>query len=170
MSLNPTSWNAAQLASAGRNWLSTAAGIVGSLVAVALTLHAISPEQAADITRYFNQIVSGVVQTVEGLTGLAMLLLSLYTSFKAAHSASPDQQVKALTSLPNAQVAAALETTTNGSRVKLISGVADMKGIRGILGPANLAAATQSPKVVSTVAEIQALPPAQVIPMPPKDT
>lgn len=167
---NPkATWNATQWQSAGRNWLSTAAGVVGSLVAMALTLHAITPEQASDLTKYFNELVSGITLVVEAVIGLAtVVLIPIYTSFKAAHSASPNQQAKSLTSLPNDQVAAALESTTNGSRVKLISGVADMTGVRGIIGPENLAAATESPKVVSTVAEMAALPLAQVIPMPNK--
>lgn len=104
--LNPLNWNWNQYKAAGRHVASYAAGGI----TVAVGLHFITPQQAVDANGNLTQITTGLTQLIAGITGLVTLLAPIYTSFKAAHSASPVQEAAALSqAMPGTQIVTAPE-------------------------------------------------------------
>lgn len=146
---NPANWNWAQLKAAGRHGLTYVAGAVSAAVA----LHILSPSQGSDITGSLNLLAHGIGEIATAVTGLAAVVVPLYTSWRAAKSASPSEQVKSVVSNLSApqitQAANAVADPT--SRTKLIEAVADMAEVEKIVpvDPA-LAMATASPKVTTS--------------------
>ncbi len=144
--LNPMQWTWPQLQAAGKHVASYAAGGVSVFVA----LHFISPPQGLEATESINSIVDGVTQIAKGVAGLAAILVPVYTSWRAAHNASPAQQVEhvvaQLNASPGTQAANALADPT--SRQKIIEAVAEMPEVKKVVpvDPA-LASAIPSPKV-----------------------
>lgn len=90
--LNPLNWNWNQYKAAGRHVASYAAGGVS----VAVALHLLSPAQGSDIAENIGTITDGLMKVATGIGGLIAVLAPIYTAFKAAHSASPVQEAKAL--------------------------------------------------------------------------
>jgi len=153
---NPANWNVAEQQAAGRHVLSYIAG--GVTVAAAWGL--ISTHDASGITDNVTMIWEGIEQVLKGVAGLCAILVPIYTSLRAAHTASPSEQVKAVVKNLSApeitQAANAVADPT--SRAKLINAVADMPEVRAIVVPQVVATRTESPKVVNTPAEASALP------------
>lgn len=147
--LNPLQWNWTQFKAAGRHVLSYAAGGVS----VAVTLHFLSPTQGADISANIDLVTEGLTKIIAGLSGLAAVIAPIYTTFKAAHSASPSSQVNEVVhNLSAPQITQAANAVADpGSRQKLIEAVAEMPEVQKVVpvDPA-VAAAIPSPKVVAS--------------------
>lgn len=145
---NPVNWNWAQLKAAGRHGLTYVAGGVSAAVA----LHLLSPTQGSEITSSLNLLAHGVGEIATAVGGIAAVVVPLYTSWRAAKSASPSEQVKSVVSnLSAPQLTQAANAVADPeSRAKLIEAVAEMPEVKKIVptDPA-LAAATPSPKVVA---------------------
>jgi len=82
------SWNWNQYKAAGRHVASYIAGGV----TIAVGLHFLSPAQGTDIANNIGSITDGVTKVATGLAGLIAVLAPIYTTLKAAHSASPVQE------------------------------------------------------------------------------
>lgn len=156
MNINPLTWNWNEQKAAGRHVLSYAAGGVTMLVAV----HIISPTDASGITDNLNTIWDGIEKIGTGITGLAAIIVPIYTALTAKKSAEPAEQVKAVVANLSAPAItqAADAIADPASRNKLISAVAEMGEVRGIVAPESVAKNTDSNKVVSTPAEVAGLP------------
>ena len=144
--LNPMTWTMPQLQAAGKHVASYAAGGVSVFVA----LHFISPPQGLEATESINSIVDGLTQVGKGIAGLAAVVVPIYTSWRAAHNASPAQQVEhvvqQLNASPGTQAANAIADPT--SRAKLIEAVAEMPEVKKVVPvDPTLAAAIPSQKV-----------------------
>lgn len=109
-------WNMAK--AAGKHVASYVAGGVS----VAVAWHFLSPAQGTDITTNINNITSGLEQAAKGFAGLMSAATLAYTSWKAAHNASPVAK------------AASLEAEVPGTKI--------------ITAP-EIAAAIPSPNVIS---------------------
>jgi hypothetical protein len=146
--LNPLNWNWAQAKAAGRNIASYSAGGVTVLVA----MHFITPGQGTDITGSIQQITDGLTKVATGIAGLSAIILPVYTAWRAAHSASPAEQVKSVvTQLSAPQITQAANAVADPqSRQNLIEAVADMPEVKKIVpvDPA-VAQAIPSPKVTT---------------------
>lgn len=112
-----------QYKAAGRHALSYAAGAVTGLAAMGL----ISQSDSTDLMAGLNQIADGLETIAKGIGVLAGVLVPLYTTYKAAHSASPQEQLKTVAAMPE---------------------------VKGIVATPALAAETPSDKVVATPADI----------------
>lgn len=148
-------WTWTQYKAAGRH----AASYVAGGVTVAVAFHFISPQQGTDITSNLNTIYDGLMQVSKGVAGLAAVLLPIYTAWRAAHSASPSEQIKSvaenLSAPPATQAANAVADPA--SRDTIIKAVANMPEVRGVVAPER-AAEIPSPKVVATPDAVKALP------------
>lgn len=116
-------WN--QYKAAGRHALSYAAGAVTAAAAIGL----ISQGDSTSLLSGLNQIVSGLEGIAKGVGVMAGVLVPIYTALKAAHSASPQEQIKTVAAMPE---------------------------VKGIVVTAAVAEATPSEKVVATVADLPA--------------
>lgn len=147
--LNPVQWNWTQFKAAGRHVASFSAGAV----VVAATWGLVSSAQANDINNALTLIFSGLDNLGKGVAALAAVLIPIYTTLRAAHSASPASQVKEVVqNLSAPQITqAANEVADPGSRNKLIEAVAEMPEVKKIVpvDPA-IAKAIPSPKVTPT--------------------
>lgn len=158
MDLNVLNWNWNEKAAAGRHVLSYVAGGIS----FAVGWHFLSPTDATGITENLNTIWDGIVKVGTGVAGLAATLTPIYTALMAKKSAEPASQIKnvvANLSAPQATQAVNAIVDPEG-RNKLISAVAEMKEVRGIVMPESVARSIDSTKVVGSPAEIQLLPPA----------
>jgi hypothetical protein len=149
-------WNNAQLAVIGQHVASFAAGGV----AIAVALHFVSEAQGGMITESLNSIWDGVIQISKGVAGLAAVATSVYTTLKATNSASPASQIRSVvTNLSASDVTQAANSVADpAGRNKLISAVASMPEVRGIVAPEVVVLNTESPKVVNTPQAIERLP------------
>lgn len=86
--LNPLSWNWNQAKAGGKHVISA----IGGAVAMAVTFHLISADQASSITADIGLISDGVVKVCTGVAGLLGVLAPIYSAFRAAHNASPTMQ------------------------------------------------------------------------------
>lgn len=156
MNINPLSWNWNEKKAAGRHVLSYAAGGVTALVA----LHILTPQDASGITDNLTSIWDGIEKIITGLTGLAAILVPIYTALTAKKSAEPAEQVKAVVANLSAPAItqAADAVADPASRNKLISAVAEMREVRGIVAPESVAKNTDSNKVVSSPEAVAGLP------------
>lgn len=114
-------WN--QYKAAGRHALSYGAGAVTAAAAIGL----ISQGDSTSLLSGLNQIASGLEGVAKGVGVLGGVLVPIYTALKAAHSASPQEQIKTVAAMPE---------------------------VKGIVTTVAVAEATPSDKVVSTVADI----------------
>lgn len=112
-----------QYKAAGRHALSYAAG--GITVAAAMGL--ISQGDSTTLMAGLNQLVDGLENVVKAVGVIAGVLVPIYTTYKATHSASPQEQLKTVAAMPE---------------------------IKGIVATPALAAETPSAKVVATPAEL----------------
>jgi len=155
MNMNPLTWNVNETSAAGRNVLSYVAGGVTVLAAWGL----FSQHDAAEITTNIDLVWNGIMQAAKGIAGLAAVVVPIYTALRAAHSASPSEQAKAVAGLPSAEVKQALATIPDtAGRNKIINATAELPEVRAIIGPESLAKMTESDKIVSTPAKAETLP------------
>lgn len=140
--------NLGQYQVAAQHALSYGAG----LATMAATWGVVSQVDAASLTEHFTDIYNGSLLLAKGLAGLATTAGSIYAGYRAVKSASPSEQVKsvvaALAAPPSTQAANAIADP--GSRKELISAVAGMPEVKGIVATPSVAADTASPKVVAT--------------------
>jgi hypothetical protein len=129
MQLPDLNWN--QYKAAGRHALSYAAGAVTAAAFMGL----ISQSDSTSLMAGLNQIASGLTSVVQGIGVIAGVLAPIYAAYKAAHSASAQEQIKTVAAMP------------------------EVKGI--VTTPAVADALPAEPKVVATPAEI----PATVVPV-----
>lgn len=142
--LNPLTWNWNEKKAAGRHVLSYAAGAV----TMAAVWGMISQGDASTLTQGLSDIGAGAEQLAKGVAAIAGVLIPIYTALMAKRSAQPDQQIKSV--IANA-------TDNPVDRNKLISVVAEMPEVKGVVTTATVAADTSSNKVVATAAEIPAV-------------
>jgi hypothetical protein len=152
MNWNPSTWNVPEWQAAGRHVLTAGGTIVATLVA----LHFLTQQQSTDIVQNVNLIWDGAVKVATGIAGLAGVLAPIYAAVRAAHTASPAEQAKSV------EHNLATSVGTQASRLDLINAVAKMPEVRAIVAPQVVANATDSPKVVNTMAQAEALPLAAV--------
>lgn len=150
---NIRNWTAPEWQAAGKHVLSYAAGATTAAVAI----HLLSPADASGITENLNTIWNGVMQVAKGVAGLAAIVVPIYTSLRAAHNASPSEQVKHVVTNLEASKAdqAANAIADPKSRTDLINAVSQMPEVKAIVAIAPVALATPSPKVVASPAEIK---------------
>lgn len=79
---------------AGRNYISFGLGILATLGIVTVI-------QSHDALGAIDQITAGLKQVVAGLTTLATIAGTVITAHKAAHKASPTEQVKSVAAIAN---------------------------------------------------------------------
>lgn len=139
---NPRNWNWAQVKAAGRHVASYTAGGV----TVAVAFHVLSPMQGAELTDNINLVLDGVSKIATGIAGLVGVLLPVYTAWRAAHSASPAEQVKSVvTQLSAPQITQAANALADpASRKNLIEAVAEMPEVKKIV-PVDPAIAEEIP-------------------------
>jgi hypothetical protein len=130
-------WNWNQYKAYGRNVLSYTAG--ATTVAVAWGL--LSQTDASAITEDMNAIYNGLMEIAKGVTGLVSIAVPLYTGWRAAHSASPNEQAKS--------VAANVNQVTDGARLAVINSVGNMPEVQKVVATLNVARNTESTKVVT---------------------
>lgn len=124
MQLPDLNWN--QYKAIGRHALSYSAGAVTAAAAIGL----LSQGDAGSLTNGLNQIADGLAGVAKGVGVIAGVLAPLYAAYKAAHSASPQEQIKTVAAMPE---------------------------VKGIVTTAAVAASSPSDKVVATPAEIPAV-------------
>jgi ABC-type amino acid transport system permease subunit len=124
--VNNLTWG--QYKAAGRNALSYAAGGITAAAAIGL----ISQHDSTSLMSGLNQIASGLTSIVQGVGVIAGILAPIYAAFRAAHSASPQEQIKTVAAMP------------------------EVKGI--VTTPAVADALPMESKVVATAAEIPRAP------------
>lgn len=166
---NIRDWTWPQYQAAGKHALSFAAGAT----AAAAALHFITPQDAASITENLNTIWDGIMQVAKGMAGLAAVLVPIYTALRAAHNASPSEQVKhvediakdpaqpssdaakealtaATASIPGRMVLK-LDPGTSGPKTEMaLQAVAQIPSVEQVVTTVALANATPNPKVVSS--------------------
>lgn len=118
--INPT-W--AQYKAAGRHALSYGAGAITAAAAMGL----VSQSDSTDLMSGLNQIAGGLESIVKGAGVIAGVLAPMYAAYKAAHSASPQEQIKTVAAMPE---------------------------VKAIVATPAVADAAPSAKVVATAAEI----------------
>lgn len=146
-------WNPSQYAAASKHALSFAAGGI----AVAATWGLLSAPDATIITEGINDISNGLIQVAKGVAAIAGVAGSLWAAFRAAHNASPTEQMKSVvTNLSAPQVTqAAIAVEDPGGRAKLINAVSEMPEVKAVIATPAVAQSTPSDKVVSTVAAVR---------------
>lgn len=143
---NPLNWNWAQAKAAGRNVASYAAGGVTVLVA----MRYFTPAQGQDLTTNINLLVDGITKIATAIAGISGILLPVYTAWRAAHSASPSEQVKnVITNLSAPEITQAANAVADpNSRKNLIEAVADMPEVKKVVPvDPKVANSIPSPKV-----------------------
>ena len=148
MNLN---WN--QEKAIGRHVLSYAAGAATAASVMGL----ISQGDSNTLLSGLNDIANGLEQLTKGVVAIVGVLAPIYAAVKAAHSSSPQEQIKAVvTNLSAPQVTQAADAIADpGGRAKLISAVAEMPEVKGIVATSAVAKATDSDKVVATAGEVK---------------
>jgi len=153
MDVNPLNWNWNEKKAAGRHVLTYA----GGLVTMAAVWGLVSQGDASTLTQGLNDIGAGLAQFAKGVAAIAGVLVPLYSALMAKRSAQPDQQIKSVVatlSAPNSGKTVAEVVSDESDRKKLISAVADMPEVKGVVTTAKVADETASNKVVATAAEI----------------
>lgn len=114
-------WTMPQWQAAGKHVLSYAAGATTAAVA----LHLLSPTDAAGISENLNTIWEGIMTVAKGVAGLAAIIVPIYTSLRAAHNASPTEQVKHVAAMANdpASPVKAVITEATPEGVKLANAI-----------------------------------------------
>lgn len=151
---NPATWNWTQDKAAGKHLLSYAAGATTAAAFMGL----ISQGDSASLMSGLNQIVDGLESAAKGVGVVAGVLIPIYTALRAAHNASPQEQIKSVVnnlSAPEVTQVANAVVDPQG-RAKLINAVAEMPEVKGIVAAPAVALVTPSDKVVATVGEIKA--------------
>lgn len=106
----------AQYKSIGRHVASYAAGGITAAVG----LHFLSPAQGADVQNSVNQIMTGIENISDGVIGLLAVVTPIYTAWRAAHSASPQEQINTVAAMPEVksiQTTPALAAATPSEKV-----------------------------------------------------
>jgi X-X-X-Leu-X-X-Gly heptad repeat protein len=131
-------WNWNQYKAAGKHVASYAAGGV----TMALAWGLISPNDASQMTEGISTIVSGIEQLAKGVGMLAGVIIPIYTAWRAAHNASPNEQAKS--------VAANVDQITDKTaKLAVINTVGEMPEVKKIVTTENVALNTASAKVVT---------------------
>lgn len=138
-------WNEAK--AAGKHLASYAAG--GVTVAVAWGL--LSTTSGADINADINLIADGTKKVVEGTAGIIAVLTPIYTAWRAAHNASPDQQQAAVAARPDRMVVA-IDPAKPAEAAMRVASLPEIKAV--ITNPEVAAATPQIAKIVSPEALI----------------
>ena len=140
-------WTWQQYQAAGKHVLSYGAGAATAAAVFGL----ISQKDASDIAENLNTVWDGVMQVAKGLAGLGAVLIPVYTALRAAHNASPKEQlnhvVNNLSAPQGTQLANAVADPEG--RNKLINAVANMPEVKAVVATPAVASATLSGKVVS---------------------
>ena len=113
-----------QYKAAGRHALSYAAGAATAAAAFGL----LSQAQSADVLSGLNKIGDGLSSVADGVMAIAGVLAPLYAAYKAAHSASAQEQLKTVAAMPE---------------------------VKGIVTTPAVAEATPSDKVVSSAKDLE---------------
>jgi len=150
---NPATWSTNQFQAAGKQVASAVAGAVG----LAVTWHFIAPVQATDVVGNFNDMVNGLTQFAKGAAGFISFLTLLYTSFMAAHNASPGAHVASVQAENPAALVAAVNAISPGTLVQAVNNVspvmlrdavAEQPDVRSVVVTTQAVAnASASPKV-----------------------
>lgn len=155
--LNPAKWTWGQWKAGGRHVATYAAGLVTGAVALGF----ISQGQGTDLTGGISDVVDGATQLAKGIVTIAGILLPMYTTWRAAHSASPSEQVKnVVASASNGMkaeqrtelVQAVVNSGNTEQRKEVIAAVAEMPEVKGVVAQPAVAKSIPSEKVVSSPA------------------
>jgi hypothetical protein len=144
---NPANWNWAMAKAAGRH----AATYVAGGVTVAVAFHVLTPSQGAEISENINLVLDGFTKLATGIAGIAGVMLPVYTAWRAAHSASPSEQVKSVvTQLSAPEITQAANALADpSSRRNLIEAVAEMPEVKKVV-PIDPAIAEEIPSLKVT--------------------
>lgn len=144
MNIKMIDWDWGQYKAAGRNVASYAAGGV----TVALAWGLVSANDASQLQEGISTIASGAEQMAKGIGMVAGVLVPMYTAWRAAHSASPKAQAKAVVdNLADPHAPQAIASTDD--RNKLINAVSMMPEVKQIVATTDVALSTPSAKVVA---------------------
>jgi hypothetical protein len=152
--LDPRKWTKDQWQAAGKHAVSYGAGI--ATFAAAYGLFGVSTKDAADIGSNLQTIYDGLMQVGKGVGGLVAVFAPIYAAWKAAHNASPQNQVARATEVITEQSKPGAATVIDRAQANsVINAVSNLPGVVGVVTTPSIAAATPSDRVVS---DAKALP------------
>lgn len=109
-----------QVFAAGRHAFSFGAGVIATAAMWGL----VSQTDSATLSEALTHLGNGASEMAKGVTAIIGVIIPLYTAWRAAHNASPAEQVKSVISLPPAEVSDAVKASTApGAQAELISAV-----------------------------------------------
>lgn len=158
-----TDLTSSQLWAAMRHYITFAFGLAGGVLG---TLTYLSYSKQQDPTVALNAIADNIKTLALGVASLLTTIAVIKNSLTSAQNASPANQINSVvTNLAAPQVTQIANSIADPEgRKKLITAVAEMQEVRGIVANEVVAQGTPSSKVVSTPQEVARLPMATAAP------
>jgi hypothetical protein len=117
------------------------ASYVAGIITVALAWGLVSQTDAATLSDALTHITNGISEFSKAVGMIASVFVPIYTAWRSAHKATPNEQAKS--------AAENINQVTNGAKLAVINAVGTMPEVQKVITTKAVANATSSEKVVS---------------------